>query len=302
MSEILVVGSIAYDSIGTPKGKKEKCVGGSANYFSVAASRYTKINIVGVVGEDYEESNIEMLRSRGVDVAGVERKAGNTFHWEGKYKDDMNEAQTLATHLNVFESFDPKVPEKFKSSPVVFLANIDPKLQLKVLEQANAPKIVAVDTMNFWIETKFDDLKNVLTKANIIFVNNTEALMLTRKPNVMAAAKALSEMGPQVIVVKRGEYGSVVYFQNQFFVLPAYPLLDITDPTGAGDTFAAGFMGYLAKNNLELTWPNLRRACVEGSLIASFTVEDFGLNRVLKLNDQDIKARLESFIKVVQIL
>lgn len=301
MSDILVVGSLAYDSISTPKGQKEKCLGGSANYFSVTASRYTKINIVGVVGEDYEESSIEMLRSRGVDVSGIERKKGNTFHWEGKYKDDMNEAQTLATHLNVFESFDPKVPEKFKSSSVVFLANIDPKLQLKVLAQAKDPKIVAVDTMNFWIETKLDDLKNVLAKANIIFVNNTEALMLTRKPNVMAAAKALSEMGPQVIVVKRGEYGSVVYFQNQFFVLPAYPLLDITDPTGAGDTFAAGFMGYIAKNNLEITWPNLRRACVEGSLIASFTVEDFGLNRVLKLSDQDVKSRHESFIKVVQI-
>ncbi len=301
MSEILVVGSLAYDSISTPKGAKEKCLGGSANYFSVVASRYTKINIVGVVGEDYDESSIEMLRSRGVDVSGIEKKKGSTFHWEGKYKDDMNEAQTLATHLNVFETFDPKVPEKFKSSSVVFLANIDPKLQLKVLEQASAPKIVAVDTMNFWIETKLDDLKKVLAKANIIFVNNTEALMLTRKPNVMAAAKALSEMGPQVIVVKRGEYGSVVYFQNQFFVLPAYPLLDITDPTGAGDTFAAGFMGYIAKNNLELTWPNLRRACVEGSLVASYTVEDFGLNRVLKLNDQDIKTRFESFLKVVQI-
>jgi sugar/nucleoside kinase (ribokinase family) len=301
VSEILVVGSLAYDSITTPKGQQEKCLGGSANYFSAVASRYTKINIVGVVGEDYEESNIEMLRSRGVDVSGIERKKGHTFHWEGKYQDDMNEAQTLATHLNVFESFDPKVPEKFKNSSVVFLANIDPELQLKVLAQATNPKIVAVDTMNFWIQTKLEDLKKVLTKANILFVNNTEALMLTRKTNTMAAAKTLSEMGPQIVVIKRGEYGSILYFQNQFFVLPAYPLLEINDPTGAGDTFAGGFMGYLAKNNLELTWPNLRRACVEGSLVASYTVEDFGLKRVLKLTDQDIKSRFENFIKVVQI-
>src|SRR5690606_39158938 len=175
MSEILVVGSLAYDSISTPVGKKEKCLGGSANYFSVVASRYTKLNIVGVVGEDYEESSIEMLRSRGVDVSGIERKSGSTFHWEGKYQDDMNEAQTLATHLNVFESFNPVVPSKFKSSSVVFLANIDPELQLKVLEQAENPKIVAVDTMNFWIQTKLEDLKKVLSKSNILFVNNTEA-------------------------------------------------------------------------------------------------------------------------------
>lgn len=301
MSDILVVGSLAYDSISTPKGQQEKCLGGSANYFSVVASRYTKVNIVGVVGEDYEDSSIEMLRSRGVDVSGIEKKKGSTFHWEGKYQDDMNEAQTLATHLNVFESFDPKVPEKFKSSSVVFLANIDPELQLKVLAQATNPKIVAVDTMNFWIQTKLEALTKVLTKANILFVNNTEALMLTRKTNTMAAAKTLSEMGPQIVVIKRGEYGSILYFQNQFFVLPAYPLLEISDPTGAGDTFAGGFMGYLAKNKLELTWPNLRRACVEGSLVASYTVQDFGLNRVLKLTDQDIKTRFESFVKVVQI-
>jgi sugar/nucleoside kinase (ribokinase family) len=301
VSEILVVGSLAYDSITTPRGQQEKCLGGSANYFSVVASRYTKVNIVGVVGEDYEDSSIEMLRSRGVDVSGIEKKKGHTFHWEGKYQDDMNEAQTLATHLNVFESFDPKVPEKFKNSPVVFLANIDPELQLKVLAQATNPKIVAVDTMNFWIQTKLEDLKKVLKKANILFVNNTEALMLTRKTNTMNAAKTLSEMGPQIVVIKRGEYGSILYYQNQFFVLPAYPLLEISDPTGAGDTFAGGFMGYLAKNNLDLTWPNLRRACVEGSLVASYTVEDFGLNRVLKLNDSDIKSRFESFVKVVQI-
>ncbi len=301
MPEILVVGSLAYDSISTPAGKKERCVGGSANYFSVVASRYTKVNIVGVVGRDYEESNIEMLRSRGVDVSGIERKEGHTFHWEGKYQDDMNEAQTLATHLNVFESFDPVVPTKFKSSPVVFLANIDPELQLKVLEQAESPKIVAVDTMNFWIQTKPDDLKKVLNKANILFVNNTEALMLTRKPNAMAAAKALCEMGPEVVVIKRGEYGCIMYSQGEFFILPAFPLLEITDPTGAGDTFAGGFMGYLSKNNLDLSCATLRRACVEGSLTASYTVEDFGLVRVLNLSENDIKSRLESFIKVVKI-
>jgi sugar/nucleoside kinase (ribokinase family) len=301
MSQILVVGSLAYDSISTPKGRKEKCLGGSANYFAVSASRYAKINVVGVVGDDYDNQNIEILNKRGVDTSGIEKQKGHTFHWEGKYQDDMNEAQTLATHLNVFEKFDPKIPESFRKSSVVFLANIDPELQLKVLQQAKEPKIVAVDTMNFWIQTKLDDLKKVFKKANILFVNQGEALLLTRKPNVVAAAKALSEMGPQIVVVKRGEFGSLVYTQGDFFVLPAYPLYEIFDPTGAGDTFAGGFMGHLAKNGLDLSWPNLRQACIEGALIASFTVEDFGLNRLLSIKDQDILGRREQFLNIIRV-
>ncbi len=301
MSEILVVGSLAYDSISTPKGQKEKCLGGSANYFSITASRYSRVNIVGVVGQDYEDANIAMLKNRGVDTDGIEKQAGNTFHWEGKYQEDMNEAQTLATHLNVFERFEPKVPSKFQNSSIVFLANIDPELQLRVLEQAKNPQIVAVDTMNFWIQTKLDDLKRVFKKSNILFVNHGEALLLTRKPNAVAAAKALSEMGPEIVVIKRGEFGSLIYHKSEFFILSAYPLYEITDPTGAGDTFAGGFIGYLAQNNLALDWPNLRRACVEGSLLASFAVEDFGMERLLNLKPHDIDSRREHFFNIIKV-
>ncbi len=301
MSSLLVVGSLAFDSIKTPNGFKKKCLGGSANYFSVVSSRYTNVKTVGVVGQDYEDAHIDILQSRGVDVTGIERQDGQTFHWEGRYHEDFNEAQTLATHLNVFEKFNPKLAEQHKNCDVVFLANIDPELQLKVLEQTNSPKIVAVDTMNFWIQTKYDDLKKVLKKSNILFVNQAEALMITRENNAVGAAITLSQFGPQTVVIKRGEYGALLYNRGEFFALPAFPIKNIVDPTGAGDSFAAGFMGYLLKNNLDFDPRTLRRACAEGSLIASFTVEDFGLNRLLNLTEGEVNVRFEQYIKTITI-
>lgn len=301
MNNMLVVGSLAFDSIKTPVGFKKKCLGGSANYFSVVASRYNPVKVVGVVGNDYEDAHIDILKNRGVCVNGIERKDGLTFHWEGNYQEDLNEAQTLATHLNVFETFDPKLPDDYKNSEVVFLANIDPELQLKVLEQAKDPQIVAVDTMNFWIQTKYDHLKKVLKKANIFFVNQTEAMMITREPNAIGAAMVLSQFGPQIVVIKRGEYGSLLYYKGEFFMLPAFPIKNIVDPTGAGDSFAGGFMGHLMKSKLDLSPSVLRRACLEGSCLASFTVEDFGMNRLLSLSEGEVSVRLEQHAKVISL-
>ncbi len=301
MNNMLVVGSLAFDSIKTPAGFKKKCLGGSANYFSLVASRYASVKTIGVVGEDYEDAHIEILATRGVDVSGIERQPGLTFHWEGRYKEDLNEAQTLATHLNVFEKFNPQLSPAHKSCDVLFLANIDPKLQLSVLEQADNPKIVAVDTMNFWIETKYDDLKKVLKKANILFVNQTEALMITRESNAVGAASVLSQFGPQVVVIKRGEYGALLYCKGEYFALPAFPVKNIVDPTGAGDSFAAGFMGHIIKRGLDLNPKDLRRACLEGAMIASFTVEDFGLNRLINLTEGEVSVRFEQYMNTIRI-
>ncbi len=301
MNNMLVVGSLAFDSIKTPAGFKKKCLGGSANYFSLVASRYASVKTIGVVGSDYEDAHIEILATRGVDVSGIERQDGLTFHWEGRYKEDLNEAQTLATHLNVFEKFNPQLSAAHKSCDVLFLANIDPKLQLSVLEQANNPKVVAVDTMNFWIETKYDDLKKVLKKANILFVNQTEALMITRESNAVGAASVLSQFGPQVVVIKRGEYGALLYSKGEYFALPAFPVKNIVDPTGAGDSFAAGFMGHIIKRGLDLNPQDLRRACLEGAMIASFTVEDFGLNRLINLTEGEVSVRFEQYMNTIRI-
>lgn len=301
MSNMLVVGSLAFDSIKTPSGFKKKCLGGSANYFSLVASRYANVKTIGVVGEDYEDAHIGILQNQGVDVSGIERQPGQTFHWEGRYQEDLNEAQTLATHLNVFEKFDPKLSSHHQECEVLFLANIDPKLQLSVLEQAKNPKVVAVDTMNFWIETKYEDLKKVLKKANILFVNQAEALMITRESNAVGAAIVLSQFGPQIVVVKRGEYGALLYYKGEFFALPAFPVKNIVDPTGAGDSFAAGFMGHLIRHNLDFSSKTLRRACLEGSMIASFTVEDFGLNRLMNLTDGEVGVRFEQYLHTLRV-
>jgi sugar/nucleoside kinase (ribokinase family) len=301
MSDILVVGSLAYDSISTPAGKTDRTLGGSANYFSLAASLFAKVKVVGVVGDDYAPNDLALLTSRGVDVAGLQKKAGKTFHWAGAYDGNMNEAQTLATDLNVFGDFNPELPASYVDSQYVFLANIDPPLQLRVLEQVKKPKFVGADTMNFWISSKKDILLQVLSKIDALLINEGEAKMLTGKTNAIAASDELIKMGPKAVVVKRGEYGFVLRTKEGHFILPAFPVANVIDPTGAGDTFAGGFFGTLAKAGKGLDLASLKEACVNGCLLASFTVEDFGIGRLKDLTIEKIRARGEEFNKITRL-
>lgn len=301
MSDILVVGSIGYDNIYTPDGQRENILGGSANYFSLAASFYSKINLVGIVGEDYRPEHLELLRKRKVDLQGLKQQVGKTFHWEGRYQEDMNEAITLSTELNVFEKFDPVLPDSYRQTPYVFLANIDPELQLQVLDQIRSPQLVGADTMNFWITSKLDALKTVLKRVDILIINEGEANLLTRKANAIASAEVISTMGPKAVVIKRGEYGFVLYMNNQFFILPAFPIARVIDPTGAGDTFAAGFFGYLARSGATMNWSHLKQACIHGCLMASFTVEAFGTERLQSLDWTTVEGRHAQFRKIVSM-
>ncbi len=301
MSDILVVGSLAYDSISTPAGKTERTLGGSANYFSLAASLFAKVKVVGVVGDDYAPNDLSLLTSRGVDVTGLQKKAGKTFHWAGAYDGNMNEAQTLVTDLNVFGDFNPELPATYVDSQYVFLANIDPVLQLRVLEQVKKPKFVGADTMNFWISSKKETLLKVLTKIDALLINEGEAKMLTGKTNAVAASDELIKMGPKAVVVKRGEYGFVLRTKEGHFILPAFPIANVIDPTGAGDTFAGGFFGTLAKSGKGLDLAALKEACVNGCLLASFTVEAFGIGRLKELTMDKIRARGEEFNKITRL-
>jgi len=301
MSEILVVGSLAYDTISTPAGKAERTLGGSANYFSMAASLYSKVRVVGVVGEDYAEQDFAMLTKRGVDTRGLQQQKGKTFHWTGQYKDDMNEAITLATDLNVFEHFNPQIPAEYKNSSYVFLANIDPVLQLRVLEQIERPKLVASDTMNFWISSKMPELKKVLAKVDVLLINEGEADAITGKSNAIASAQEILKLGPTAVVVKRGEYGFVLYTKEGYFILPAFPIAEVVDPTGAGDTFAGAFFGYLAKQNNGFDLAALKQACVQGVLLSSFTVQAFGVERLKSLNWPEVEGRHREYLKVTNL-
>lgn len=301
MSEILVVGSLAYDSISTPAGKSERTLGGSANYFSLAASLFAPVRVVGVVGEDYADSDLKLLTDRKVDVTGLQKKAGKTFHWAGAYDGNMNEAKTLQTDLNVFGDFNPELPESYRDSKYVFLANIDPTLQLRVLEQVSKPKLVGADTMNFWISSKRDELMKVLAKIDALLINEGEAEMLTGKTNAIAASDELIKMGPKAVVVKRGEYGFVLRTGEGFFILPAFPIASVVDPTGAGDTFAGAFFGTLAKSDRGLDLAALKEACVNGCLLASFTVENFGVANLRELSLTKLQARGEAFNRITRL-
>ena len=301
MSDILVVGSLAYDSIQTPLGRADRALGGSANYFSLAASLHAGVRVVGVVGQDYEAKDLELLKGRGVDLSGVDIVAGSTFHWEGEYQGDMNEAITKATHLNVFEKFKPQLPAAFRSTPYVFLANIDPELQIQVLDQCENPRFVAMDTMNFWITSKRKALEMVLGRVDAFLVNEGEAKMLTGASNAIAAAKALSQMGPKVVVIKRGEYGFMASIHGELFAFPAYPIERVVDPTGAGDSFAGGFFGYLAKEKQTTERGAVRRACFMGALTASFTVQDFSVRSLAKLTSKDLEVRRNDFLQIVNL-
>jgi sugar/nucleoside kinase (ribokinase family) len=287
---LLVVGSVALDSLETPFGRRADVLGGSASYFSVSASFFGPARMVAVVGEDFPEEHVRFFASRGVDLAGLVRRPGRTFRWRGRYEFDLNTAHTLETQLNVFAEFRPDLPDHYRDSRYVFLGNIDPDLQRAVLDQVRAPRFVACDTMNFWIESKRDSLLETLKRVDMLFVNDAEARELAKEHNVVKAAKRILAFGPRAVVVKRGEYGAIFFSGDEVFAASAYPLPTVFDPTGAGDSFAGGFMGYLARIG-RVEEPVLRRAIVMGSVVASFTVEQFGLDRLKTLQPEEIRAR-----------
>jgi sugar/nucleoside kinase (ribokinase family) len=287
---LLAVGSVALDSVETPFGRRENVLGGSASYFSACASFFGPTRMVAVVGEDFPEEHLRFFARRGVDLAGLSRRPGRTFRWKGRYEFDLNTAHTLDTQLNVFAEFRPELPESFRDSEYVFLGNIDPDLQRSVLEQVRAPRFVACDTMNFWIDSKRDALVRTLKRVDLLFVNDAEARQLAGEHNVVKAARRILSFGPRAVVVKRGEYGAIFFSGPEVFAASAYPLPDVFDPTGAGDSFAGGFMGYLARIRREDP-AALRRAIVLGSVLASFTVEQFGLERLTTLTADEIRAR-----------
>ena len=291
---LLVVGSVAFDSVKTPFGEVEEVLGGSATYFSAAASFFAPVSVVAVVGEDFPDNALEFLKSRQVRLEGLERRPGKTFRWKGEYGFQLNEARTLDTQLNVFQEFRPTLPETYKKSPYVFLANIDPDLQMRVLEQVERPKIVAADTMNFWIEGKREALIRTLKQVDILIINDGEARELAREVNLVKAARTILSYGPKRVIVKRGEYGALMFDGRAVFAAPAYPLETVFDPTGAGDSFAGGFMGYLAKNGA-LSDAGVRQAVIYGSVMASFNVESFSLDRLKRLKPDEVEARYHAF-------
>ena len=301
MAELLVVGSVALDSVATPFGKVREVLGGSATYFSYAASFFTRARLVAAVGEDFPKEHTRLLEDRGVDVAGLSVVSGRTFRWSGEYGYDLNDARTLDTQLNVFAEFRPALAPEARSVPYLFLANIDPELQLEVLRQmARRPKLVALDTMNFWIQGKREALARVLREVDVVTINDAEARQLAGEPNLIKAARAISALGPRTVVVKRGEYGALLLANGGFFMVPAYPLESVYDPTGAGDTFAGGFMGYLARQDAT-DGATLRRAMLYGSVMASFTVEDFSLKRLARLTPNELAERYAEFQELMRV-
>ena len=292
--DILVVGSVAFDSVETPFGRGNDILGGSATYFSTSASFFTGVQLVAVVGEDFPAQHRDFLAARNIDLTGLQVAPGRTFRWKGRYGFDLNEAQTLETQLNVFEGFRPVLPENFRDTEVVFLANIDPELQLEVVHQVRRPRIIACDTMNFWIAGKREALLRTLGKVDILIINEGETRQLANQANLVKAARTILALGPKTLVVKRGEYGVLVFGEHSVFSIPAYPLEEVFDPTGAGDTFAGGFIGYLAATG-NFSDAAIRKATVFGSVMASFTVEDFSLDRLRSLSWPEIEERFRLF-------
>ncbi|MBP1749010.1 MAG: adenosine kinase [Deltaproteobacteria bacterium] len=290
MIKLCVAGTVAYDSIETPFGKVENVLGGSALHFTNAASFFTDVGIVATVGHDFDMDGISFLKDRSVDLTGIEIDHGKTFRWEGRYGYDLNQAITLKTELNVIETFRPKVPEDYRNAEFLFLANIDPDLQIHVIDQVKRPVALVLDTMNFWIENKFDMLMEVIRRVDMLVINEAELREITKEHNLLKGARKLIEMGPTCVVAKRGEYGVFMMNRDEVFLAPAFPLEDVFDPTGAGDTFAGGFMGYLA-NVGEATAETVKQAIIMGTVMASFNVEDFSINRIKRLTMPEIKER-----------
>lgn len=294
---IVVVGSMAFDSIETPFGRVAKVIGGSANHFALSAGLFTPVQCVSVVGEDFPTEHLELLRGKKIDTAGIRVEKGLTFHWSGKYGYDLNNAQTLKTDLNVFEHFEPNLPENYRKSDFVFLGNIVPALQLKVLAQIEKPKFVAIDTMNFWIESAKPTLIEAISKCHCLIINEAEIRQLTETHNIVQAAQIVRGWGPQITVVKQGEYGAMLFDHGDIFRLPALPLSEVKDPTGAGDTFAGGFMGFLASQSpFSLSRYTLRKAVVYGNVMASFTVQDYGTQNLVQLSREKVDERFSRFL------
>ena len=299
---ILVVGTVAFDAIETPFGKTDKIVGGAATYICLSSSFFSKnLNLVSVVGEDFPSDAIQMLKNKSVDTDGLQIKKGEkTFFWSGKYHDDMNTRDTLETQLNVLESFDPIVPQKYKESEFLMLGNLMPSVQKKVLSQMKKrPKLVVLDTMNFWMDLFMDDLKEALKEVDVLTINDEEARQLSGEYSLVKAAKLILEMGPKYLIIKKGEHGALLFNKKEVFFAPALPLEEVFDPTGAGDSFAGGFIGYLAKTN-DISFENMKRAVINGSAMASFCVEKFGTEKLTEITQKDVSARVNEFIKLVK--
>lgn len=294
---LLVVGTVALDSVKTPFGRVENALGGSATYFSAAASYFADVRLVAVIGEDFPKEHVQFLKSKSIDVRGLEIQKGETFRWKGEYGYDLNEANTLATHLNVLATFKPNIIDDYKDSDIVFLANIDPEIQLEVLGQVKKPKLVACDTMNYWISSKPEALKKTLKNVDLLTINEAEIRQLSGEASVVKASKSVQAMGPKTIVIKRGSYGALMFNGHSAFSAPAYPLESVFDPTGAGDSFAGGFMGYLA-STLNFSEESMRKAVIFGSVMASLNVESFSLDRLRSLDYKEIEGRYREFKKL----
>jgi sugar/nucleoside kinase (ribokinase family) len=299
MNKVLVVGSVALDSIKTPAGSVDHALGGSAVYSSISASYFAPVNVVGVVGDDFSKAHVALLKKHGVDTVGLEVAKGKTFHWKGEYP-EFGDAKTLETHLNVFADFDPKLPKGYETTPFVFLANIHPGLQSRVLDKMKKPKLVVCDTMNLWINITPDELKTLLKRVDIFVLNETESKMLTGIGNIIAAAKAIRAMGPEIVIIKKGAHGATLFSDGFSFSVPAYLLESIKDPTGAGDTFAGAFVGTLAAAK-KIDKAALKKAMAHGTIMASFTVQDFSVGRLAHLKKSDIARRFKEYVALTQL-
>lgn len=300
---LLIVGTVAFDELETPFGNSGKIIGGSGTYASLSASNFLdEIQLISIIGADFPQEKIELFNSKGINTDGIERVAGEkTFFWKGRYHNDMNTRDTLDTQLNVLEHFDPKVPESYQNAEYLMLGNLTPAVQLSVLNQMQKrPKLVVLDTMNFWMDVALDGLKEVLKKIDVLTINDEEARQLSGEYSLVKAAKAIFEMGPSILIIKKGEHGALLFNKEEVFFAPALPLEEVFDPTGAGDTFAGGFIGYLAKSG-DISFDNMKRAIVHGSALASFCVEKFGTTRIAEITEAEISMRLKAFESLSQV-
>ncbi|HEX9454568.1 MAG TPA: PfkB family carbohydrate kinase [Candidatus Binatia bacterium] len=294
---VLVVGTVAFDSIETPSGSAERILGGSASYFALGASFFAPVRVVGVTGQDFPQDYLDLFTERNIDITGIKRENGDTFHWRGRYHEDINQRDTIELHLNVLAGYQPELPDNYRDAEYVFLGNIDPVMQMSVLDQIRRLKLVACDTMDHWIGASRDELPKVLKRIETLVINDSEARLLSGYDNIVKAARAILRMGPKTVLIKRGEYGVLQFSDNSVFATPAYPLEEVFDPTGAGDSFAGGMMGHLARTG-DVTDGGLRRAIVYGSVVASFTVEDFGVKRLTELSLPEIEERYQRFVQL----
>jgi sugar/nucleoside kinase (ribokinase family) len=301
MSKLLIVGTVAFDAIETPFGKTDKILGGAATYIGLSASHFDANSaIVSIIGDDFPQEYLDLFKRNNIDIEGIEKvEGGKTFFWSGRYHNDLNSRDTLETQLNVLADFQPVVPENYKDAEFVMLGNLHPMVQLSVLEQVESPKLVVLDTMNFWMDNALEDLKKVIAKVDVITINDEEARQLSGEYSLVKAARKIEAMGPKYVVIKKGEHGALLFYKEEIFFAPALPLEEVFDPTGAGDTFAGGFIGYLAKNE-DISFENMKNAIIYGSNLASFCVEKFGTERMQELSKEEVHSRLKEFRKLTQ--